>query len=401
MEAILHLFNSIFFSKKISIQDLIQNQGLKHIAEEIIGYLDAKSLANCRLVSKSWRDLVENGKIWWILQLQDMMTKQRSVDLRPLIFLNHFPPWKEVIEFFASRGKSSPEMTRQFCRSMEFYLNESDDLFLKKGMYYYFDPLTLAIQHGDIDFIECILQCPFDFNCPKRNWRPRSTPFLFASLPGYETTLCLLLDYAAKWRRVDLNKPDHFPAFFEAAEAGNANALALFICHANNLGINFRGATDLIGNTFLHIAVDNGHVDLVEMLLENAKKLDINVNAPNLYGDTPLHVACGALRRLRPKLRFLSNPRLYKNMIKIVELMLWKAEEHSFDLNATTNHGITPLQVACKLGNCKIAWILKKNASSKGIDCDAMDDHGQTALDYARVNGNAELIKILQHLDID
>ena len=140
MEAVLYLFNSIFFSKKISIQDLIQNQGLKHVAEEIIGYLDAKSLANCRLVSKSWRDLVENGKIWWILQLQDMMTKQRSVDLRPLIFLNHFPPWKEVIEFFASRSKSSPEMTRQFCRSMEFYLNESDNLFVKKRMYYYFDP---------------------------------------------------------------------------------------------------------------------------------------------------------------------------------------------------------------------------------------------------------------------
>ena len=168
MEAVLYLFNSIFFSKKISIQDLIQNQGLKHVAEKIFGYLDAKSLANCREVSKSWRDLIDDGKMWWILQLQEMM--------------------------------------------------------------------------------------------------------------------------------------------------------------------------------------------------------------------------CG----------FLSNPNLNQNRIKIVEFILSQAEEHGFYLNATDNHGMILLHMACLEGNSDIVSILKKNAAIKGIDFNAVDNFGRSAFDYARMKGNADLIKVMQ-----
>ena len=413
MEAILHLFSSIFFSKKISFQDLIQNQGLKHVAEKIFGYLDAKSLANCREVSKSWRDLIDDGKMWWILQLQEMMTKEhhRQDVQDSFIFLDEFPNWKEVLDFFTT--KATPEMTGYFCHYMEFYLNQN--LCTALGRVFYFDPLALAINYGHIEFVKLTLQCPFDFNVSRNNI---DTPIHLASLPGNETFLCVLLEYAAIWKRVDLNKPVNMPAFFIAAEIGNANALALFIRYAKKLGIDFRGATS-IGHTFLHIVVDRGHVELVEMLLENAKKLDIDVNAPNLSGHTALHMTCrpqdsfrvdiGELvaeelgqaigippLTLKKKCGFLSNPNLNQNRIKIVEFILSQAEEHGFYLNATDNHGMILLHMACLEGNSDIVSILKKNAAIKGIDFDAVDDFGRSAFDYARMKGNADLIKVMQ-----
>ena len=44
---------------------------------------------------------------------------------------------------------------------------------------------------------------------------------------------------------------------------------------------------DSYGETALHLAVDNGHKDIVELLLAKGA----NVNAPGKSGETPLHLA--------------------------------------------------------------------------------------------------------------
>jgi hypothetical protein len=74
------------------------------------------------------------------------------------------------------------------------------------------------------------------------------------------------------------------------------------------------------GQTPLHIAVFNGHKDVVEFLLAN--KADVNARAKN--GSTPLHLAAG------------------KGNKEIVELLLANKAE----LNAVDNDGWTPLHSA-------------------------------------------------------
>ena len=38
---------------------LISNPGLKHMADQIFGYLDIKTVGKCRIVSKQWRQFLE------------------------------------------------------------------------------------------------------------------------------------------------------------------------------------------------------------------------------------------------------------------------------------------------------------------------------------------------------
>ena len=40
-------------------------QGFAHVAEQIFKKLDNKSLTNCREVSKSWRDCIDDRNLSW------------------------------------------------------------------------------------------------------------------------------------------------------------------------------------------------------------------------------------------------------------------------------------------------------------------------------------------------
>ena len=43
----------------------VENPGLQHIGIAIFKFLDPKSFANCRLVSKGCKDLIEKDNTWW------------------------------------------------------------------------------------------------------------------------------------------------------------------------------------------------------------------------------------------------------------------------------------------------------------------------------------------------
>ena len=44
------------------LEKLVHNPGLKHIALQIFSKLDPKTHVNCRLVSKGWKDCIDNDK---------------------------------------------------------------------------------------------------------------------------------------------------------------------------------------------------------------------------------------------------------------------------------------------------------------------------------------------------
>lgn len=50
--------------------DLISNPGLKHMADQIFGYLDIKTIGKCRFVSKQWRQFLE--KLWNVKQVRHL-----------------------------------------------------------------------------------------------------------------------------------------------------------------------------------------------------------------------------------------------------------------------------------------------------------------------------------------
>ena len=61
----------------VQLDELVHNPGLRHIALQIFSELDPQSHVNCRLVSKGWKDCIDNDKC--------LMQKQFPPHLHPLL----------------------------------------------------------------------------------------------------------------------------------------------------------------------------------------------------------------------------------------------------------------------------------------------------------------------------
>ena len=56
---------------------LLVNHGLNHIGKLISSHLNPKSLAQCRLVCKPWKDLIDNHRTWLSFQLDHIQNQEK------------------------------------------------------------------------------------------------------------------------------------------------------------------------------------------------------------------------------------------------------------------------------------------------------------------------------------
>jgi hypothetical protein len=129
---------------------------------------------------------------------------------------------------------------------------------------------------------------------------------------------------------------------------------------------------NIFGNpTALHLASENGHVEVVKILLEKG----INFKLRTDLGQTALHLAS-------------------KNgHAKVVKILL----ENGIDINQDTNGGRTALNLASKNGHVEVVKVLLE----KGIDFKLKTDRAETALHLASENGHVEVFRILLEKGLD
>ena len=141
---------------------------------------------------------------------------------------------------------------------------------------------------------------------------------------------------------------------------------------ADPLAVHQRG---WLGDTPLHWPAHNGHVEIVEILLNAGA--DFEADETNWVGGKPLHWACE------------HEPATVKLLLK-----------HGANVNARNTrrdsdfYGVTPLIMnATQKDDCSDVTKILLQA---GAEVNATDDKGMTALDHAMANNNKRIISVLR-----
>ncbi|KAL9568941.1 hypothetical protein ACKAV7_006927 [Fusarium commune] len=145
-----------------------------------------------------------------------------------------------------------------------------------------------------------------------------------------------------------------------AAENGHEDIIQLLL----NKGAEFE-SKDNNGRTPLSYAAQEGHGATVERLLDNGAKID----SKDTYGSTPLSWAIAFRQKV------------------VVKLLLDKGADHE----SKDNFGRTPLSWAAEDGYEDAIQLLLK----KGADLESKGNNGRTPLSYAAQGGKAAVIKLL------
>ena len=225
--------------------------------------------------------------------------------------------------------------------------------------------LKIAIRIGNIEIVTALLDADANVNSPNANG---DTPLCIASsfgIIGDKTArLEILQALINKGAQVNLaNQKDGMNPLSIAAENGHTEVVEVLLKNEANI----EARNDKNSNfTPLHYAAENGHAKVVEVLLKNGAPVDFS----DKYDNTPLHFAAR------------------NGHTEIVKALL---TGEGIDINARENSKWTPLHYAARNGHIEVVEVLLKN----GAPVDLVSDEYDTPLHYAAQNGHTKVVEVL------
>jgi ankyrin repeat protein len=173
-----------------------------------------------------------------------------------------------------------------------------------------------------------------------------------------------ILIYLIAIRNADIKSKNEFLVL--SSENGHKEIVQLLI--EKGIDIN---QTDEDGRNALHWASANGHKEIVQLLIEKG----IDINQTDEDGENALHLATSNGHK------------------EIVQLII----EKGIDINQTDGDGENALHLASENGNKEIVQLLIE----KGIDINQTSEYGRNALHWASANGHKEIVQLLIEKGID
>lgn len=247
------------------------------------------------------------------------------------------------------------------------------------------------------------------------------TPLVVALSARHANVADTLLEYQIS-HRIDLRcfgKDKEAVDGTTALHAAAASGLSLIVKRLLKLPKTFEGSAnklkDNYGLTALHCAALNGDAKVVEELLGFDGKHPCNVNAQDMMGKTPTHIAAekGHTECVKYMLEEGADPNVIdkrgmtpvhyaamKGFDECVMCMLTKG----VDPNVTDVYGRTILHVAAENGKDSVALDLLSLYLTKDrheIRAHATDKVGRTPMHLAALNGHVDLVQTLRVFKVD
>ena len=287
---------------RLDLELFVYHPGYQGIGELILTKLDVKTVAKLRLVSKAFWQFIDESRHWWVLHSRSLRVKQKTFTVKT--YHNRIRVW------------------------FPFYYREQRHHVLDKyptnqKVFQFFE--KQARLHDLKFFLECIN------------------------------------------RHVD-ELWDHHRKCLLAIFCQKEECIGVFEALVNRSDFDFNTLL-FIGRPILQSAVICENVKLVKLLVKNAQKLKINLNFRDKLQRTTLHIAC---------------------MFRHAEIAQCLIEDGvDIDLNAKDHYGFTPLHYAAsgdkslwdmssKVGQVKTVEAIFNNAVEKGIELDTVDHKGRT-----------------------
>ena len=368
----------------VRLDELVNNNGLKHVALQIFKKLSPEDLGNCRLVSKDWKECIDNDKYWW-QQVQfghckRVITTYRSVLKGKETLYEYCPELMDVIEnVFQKESIENMKLFSVFMMDYEDHVTEGMEQECgPSGVPEILGPLHYATEQENFPILKMFVRSPMkNLNGVDWNNYDDQVPY-HISLLGQ--AICrrqvkVIEFFMGEGReKVDFNELDgEFSLFHEACRSNDVEIVKLFLDHATEFKIDLNVKDNSWDEDGMTPFMFTKTKEVAELLLSDER---IDVNATDNHGGTILDIICGKDDRHYPEeTHYFSE----EQIVETLDLLL-----HSPRIDYPKNRGLCPLHFACMMGHERRVEVFLKFAEEKGIDIiNQKNEWGQTPLHYA------------------
>ena len=323
------------------IDTLLKNPGYQLISRNIFKYLKLKDFDNCRLVSKLWKQFIDEDKYFGKIQLTDVMSLYSNGNFIQGFALFHFVCLKgsvRIVKLYLDNKKK-----------MDIDVNAQDD----NG----WTPLHHATRYNNSLVVKQLLDHGVNVTLRTKN----NGHIIHCAASNKDPKVIEAVFESQQLMNIDKNAIDYWHGetvlHFAAYNQHSHQPLAYLLQNANKFNLNINQLDNFQRSVF-HSACGFGIEETVKFLIENAKKYNIDLNMRNNGGYTPFHYAC----------RY--------GKFKIVEALLTNSKKYKINVIAVNNDGNDGQVIAEQKGRTDIVKLIKewKRNQSKEVTSNIHDE---------------------------
>ena len=239
------------------------NPGFHHIAQDIFKNLDVKDLMACRRVNKSWKNILDNPIFWC-----SMLTPK-----------NIRKSWETLVKTLMKNNGNYFEFQQKILLLLI-------KLFHKKNSKH---PLELAVEMAEEEkypeLVKIILEHADPNSYIQNEYHGTVTPIFLGSLYGLHGTVEILLNkYESPMAPNNLGEtPIHI-----AATNGHLEIVKLLVAHTDPTSVM---TFNQLGYNPIHMAATNGHLNVIKFLVAYTETPNVNAPFQHTLKLTPIQIA--------------------------------------------------------------------------------------------------------------